>query len=175
MSDFLRELLIIYGSTTISSIIFNSYYFNKKNKIAFDQSKRKLKYKDLSLKSNIALENLKESYKIANKLCLILSTIPIYQLFHTARNITSSQEEYNIIYDEEIDIINKEELLERKKFLKQLKKLNVIPDDIKEKLEDENYLPSESELKKVLILNKPKTIINNKNLKIIRRTPESDE
>ena len=49
--ELIKNLAIIYGSTTVSSLVFNKFYFRDRNKMAFDKSKRKLKYRDLSLET----------------------------------------------------------------------------------------------------------------------------
>lgn len=173
--DLIRELIIIYGSTTVSSLLFNKIYFRDKNKIAYNNSKRNLKYRDLCLKNCVALTNLKEIYKLANKLSYILSVIPIWQIFYTIDNIKDNGEHCKEFFDEKIEEINKQELIIRKQFLEQIKDIKKIPEEIKIKLADSEYLPSEDDYRKVVNYNRPKVIVNTKNLKIIRRTNENEE
>lgn len=153
MNEVLRELIIIYGATTISSLVCNQLYFKRKNKEAFTQSKRKLKYRNLCTKCSLALNDLEKEYKMDNLVSDFLSVVPVLQVINTVANIIEPQEDLNKSFDEGIEYINKEELIARREFLTSIKKAKFIPIDIKLKLEDEDYLPSEEEHRYVMKLN----------------------
>ena len=153
MNEVLRELIIIYGATTISSLVCNQLYFKRKNKEALTQSKRKLKYRNLCTKCTLALDALEKEYKMDNYVSDFLSIIPVLQVINTVANIIEPQEDLNKSFDEGIEYINKEELIARREFLESIKKAEFIPMDIKIKLKDEDYLPSEEEHRYVMLLN----------------------
>ena len=153
MNEVLRELIIIYGATTISSLVCNQIYFKRKNKEAFTQSKRKLKYRNLCTKCSLALDDLEKEYKMDNLVSDFLSVVPVLQVINTVANIIEPQEDLNKSFDEGIEYINKEELIARREFLTSIKEAKFIPIDIKLKLEDEDYLPSEEEHRYVMKLN----------------------
>lgn len=153
MNDIIRELIIIYGATTISSLVCNQLYFKRKNKEALTQSKRKLKYRNLCTKCTLALDDLEKEYRMDNYVSDFLSIVPVLQVINTVANIIEPQEDLNKSFDEGIEYINKEELIARREFLESIKKAKFIPMDIKIKLKDEDYLPSEEEHRYVMLLN----------------------
>ena len=153
MNDIIRELIIIYGATTISSLVCNQLYFKRKNKEALTQSKRKLRYRNLCTKCTLALDTLEKEYKMYNYVSDFLSIVPVLQVINTVANIIEPQEDLNKSFDEGIEYINKEELIARREFLESIKKAEFIPMEIKTKLKDEDYLPSEEEHRYVMLLN----------------------
>lgn len=143
--DVLKELAIIYGSTTISSLVFNKIYYNNKIQDAFDKSKRKLKYTDLSIISDRDLENVKKFCSTEKLVNNIIACLPLLQVILTVHNIRTDHSSYEEFFDKKIEEINIKELETRKKFLEEIKESREAPDDIKIKLEDEDYLPSEAD------------------------------
>lgn len=157
--NILAELVIIYSSSTLSSLVFNTFYFNDRIQSSFNKSERKLRYRDLSLKNEVELNKVKELIKELKISSVIFSIIPIYQIIFTVNNIIRDKRLYDMFFEERIEEINKEELLARKHFLEEMKKAKVVPPEIREKLADEDYMPSERDYCAVKILN-PK---NNRN------------
>ena len=153
MDNLVVSMLFIYGSTTIASLTSNRLYYIPKYKKAFEESKRKLKYKELSTGPRIAMNREEESVKTNLLVSRFMSIVPIYQIIHTVNNINKPLEEYIHDFDEDIRIINEEEIVARHGFLEEIKKSKCLPEDIEEKLKDEEYLPSETEYRKVLMLN----------------------
>ena len=157
--NLLRELIIIYGSASLSSLLFNELYFIRKTKKAYFQTRRKLKYRDLSVKSSRALYRHDFLFKETLKISRITSLIPILQIIYTSKNILDPQEVYNARFEGNINLINDEEIKIRKEFLKKIKESNVIPMEIEEKMKEEGYLPSEEDYRKVLDCNRPKRLL----------------
>ena len=141
MDNLVVSMLFIYGSTTIASLTSNRLYYIPKYK------------KALSTGPRIAMNREEESVKRNLFVSRIMSIIPIYQIIHTVNNINKPLEEYIHDFDEDIRIINEEEIVARHGFLEEIKKSKCLPEDIEEKLKDEEYLPSETEYRKVLMLN----------------------
>lgn len=142
---FIKELAIIYGSTTISSLVFNKFYYTNRINKAYIESERKLVYKDLSSISNKELEKVKDFCKIEKIVTFLMSVTPVANIPYTINNIKRNQSDYNEFFNLRIDEINKRELEVRKKFLEEMKTTRIIPEDIKEKLQDNDYLPSEED------------------------------
>ena len=153
MNEIIKYMLMVYGSTTVASIICNEKYYIKKYTKAFKQSKRKLKFKELSTGPSIAMNRVDESFKTGKLLSRFCSLVPIFQVIYTVKNINDSQEKFNADFNEDIELINYEEESARKRFLSAIKQYKKLPEDISEKLKDEDYLPSEKEYRKVLDLN----------------------
>ena len=153
MNEIIKYMLMVYGSTTVASIICNEKYFIKKYTKAFKQSKRKLKFRELSTGPKVAMERVDESFKTGKLLSRFCSLVPIFQVIYTAKNINDSQEKFNAGFNEDIELINYEEECARKRYLGMIKQAENLPEDISKRLKDENYLPSESEYRKVLDLN----------------------
>lgn len=150
----LKELLTIYGGTTVFSLIFNRIYFKNRIQKAYDQSKRKIKYKELSMECSEDLSVLKSLCKSEKALCTFCSVIPIFQVLYTMRNIYLKPEDFNEFFDEMIEEINIKELNKRREYLEEMKQEKVLPLDIKEKINEEEYLPNEEDFLKVLIYRK---------------------
>lgn len=165
--ELLRELLVIYGATTLSSMICNGIYYNKRIKKSFEDSKRKLKYKELCSASNEELKNVKRFCDYEKRMAMLFSSIPFYQLVFTINNILLDQKAFDEFFDKRIDCVNTIELLARKKFLREIKKSNDIPKDIEEKLKDKEYLPNEDEFLEVIVYRGIKKL-NLENYKDIR-------
>lgn len=160
MNNFLRELIIIYGSTSLSSLLFNIVYYNNRIENAFKDSKRKLVYKDLSLANSVDLANLRKFCNFQKKVSMIMSIIPVVNVPYTISSIITNKRLYNNFFDKKIEEINKNELILRKRFLEEIKNSKRIPISIKEKIEDKEYLPNEEEYFLVRSLNRKK--LNNK-------------
>ena len=157
--ELIKNLAIIYGSTTVSSLVFNKFYFRDRNKMAFDKSKRKLKYRDLSLDTCYMLDNVRAVYKLADKVSIFLSTVPVINVIYTVDNIMASDKKFSTYFDDKIDEINKKETSIRKSYLKQIQEAKVIPESIKSKLEDEEYLPNEEDFREVMSANAPRMVL----------------
>ena len=168
-----RELIIVYGSTTVVSLIFNYFYYTRRANKALKEGERNLVFKDLSTTSSMSLSGLRDAVKSSNKLNTLYSLLPVAQVFHTINNINEDPDKLKNLYNECIEEINKQELLERKCFLRKIKKLNDVPTSIKEKLKDDKYLPSETEYIEALDYNNSDIIVKTKNLTIIRRKGNS--
>ena len=171
--DLLRELIIIYGSTTVISLIFNHFYHTRRAKKAFKESKRNLVYKDLSSETSTCLSELKESMKLSNKISMILSTIPLLQIVYTITNITRDPDFLKYYYNSHIEEINKLELETRKDMLAKIKKIKNVPNTIEERLKDKEYLPSEEDYREVLDFNNSDIIVRHKNLTIAKKRKDS--
>ena len=157
--NLLKELIIIYGCTTISSLIFNELYFVRKTKKAYKKTRRKLKYKDLSSNCSNALNRHDILFKQTLKISRFTSFLPILQIKYTCKNILDDQKVYDARFEKDIDYINDEEIRIRREFLEKIKNSNIIPDDIQAKMKTEDYLPSELDYRKVLNCNKPKKLL----------------
>ena len=166
-SEIIKQLIAIYGSTTVTSLLFNKHYFRKRNKIAFDKSKRNLKYRDLSLESTLMLDNVRSVYKLADKVSIFLSAVPVIQVFYTISNIMATDDKFSNYFDDKIAEINQAEISIRKDYLEQIRRSRIIPENIKSKLEDEDYLPNEEEYDEVMVANASR-IITEKVLKLVK-------
>ena len=140
----LREIGIIYSSTTISSLFFNQIYYNIRINKAFKKSKRVLKYKNLSIISEQSIENIKDYCKIEKITSNLMSIVPLAQVIWTIDNINRNPKIYKDFFEEKMEDVNKKELLVRREFLEELKTIKV-PEDIRIKMLDENYLPTEED------------------------------
>lgn len=156
MGEFLRNLAIIYGSTTIASLLFNKIYFYDVYKEAYEKSKRKLVYRDLSVANGVDLARLHKYMTTKKNQSFIYASIPIFQVLYTISIICTDKNVYKRYFEKETDRINKNELYTRKLFLNEIKKANTIPIEIQSKLEDEKYLPNEEEYFYVKYLNNKK-------------------
>ncbi len=168
----LKELLIIYGSTTVSSLLFNKLYYIDRIQKSFKNSQRKLKYKDLSLKCEMDLQNVKDYCYAEKIISRIASCIPLFQILFTVSNIRRDKELYNEFFDERMEKINIDEAYERKRFLIEIKEAKIIPPDIRTRLEDEQYMPSENEYNRVKRLNRTRKVLKNQNNIKMRRESE---
>lgn len=171
--DLLKELGIIYGSTTVISLAFNYFYHTRRAKKALKEGERNLVYRDLSTENNLNLSELRNSMKLSNKIAMLLSTVPVLQVFYTIKNINADPNYLNHYYNNYIEKINEQEILIRKGYLRKIKKLKNVPNTIEERLKDKEYLPSESEYREVLDYNNSDVIVRHKNLTIIRKRNDS--
>ena len=171
--DLLRELGIIYGSTTVISLAFNYFYHTRRAKKALKEGERNLVYKDLSTSAYLNLSDLRESMKLSNKIAMVLSTVPVLQVFYTINNITKDPNYLKRYYNDYIEQINEQELLIRTGYLRKIRKIKNVPCTIEEKLKDEKYLPSETDFQEVLDYNNSDVIVKHKNLTITRKRNNS--
>ena len=162
MNDFyeiLKRFLIFYGSTAVSSLLVNKIYYINRIKRSFEKSKRNLKYRDLTLINDRDLKRIKRFCEVEKIGSIFMSIIPFVNIRFTALNTLRNKQEYDDFFNKKIDEINKQELKMRKEFLESMKTEKVIPEDIKKKMEDENYLPNEEEyLKKMKLKKKVKEL-----------------
>lgn len=150
----LKELLALYGATTIPSLIFNRIYYKNRIQKAYDQSKRKITYKELSMECNEDLSALKSLCKSEKALSTFCSIIPVFQIFYTIRNIYINTDDFNDFFDEKMEEINNKELNMRLKYLETIIKEKDLPQDVKENMNKDEYLPDEEEYLKVLVYKK---------------------
>ena len=143
--NIIKEMLIIYGSTTIASLDFNKLYYIDEYKKAYENSKRKIVYRDLTMINKRDIDRLKEEIKTKKKISIFLSILPIFQVFYTVSAIYTDKRIYSGYFDERMEQINENEKTARTRFLKEIKQSKIIPEDIKEKLKDKDYLPGEAE------------------------------
>lgn len=141
---FLQAVGITYGATTIASLIANQIYYNGRINKAYKDSKRSLKYKELSLKGQREIDRIKEFCRMEKLLSIIVSMIPLYQIEWTILNIQRNSKQYDEFFLEKIDNVNKVETSVRKELLEDLRSREV-PEDIRIKMQDENYLPTEED------------------------------
>ena len=172
-SNLLKELIFIYGSTTVLSQAFNYFYHTRRANKAFKESKRKLVYRDLSAASYSDLEDLADSVKLSNKTTVLLSSIPILQILLTITNINSDPNYLRRYYNSKIEEINTQEIEIRKDLLRKLKKIKNLPHPIEERLKDKEYLPSEEDYRTVLDYNNSEVIVKTKKLTITRKNNDS--
>ena len=135
MNDFyeiLKRFLIFYGSTAVSSLLVNKIYYINRIKRSFEKSKRNLKYRDLTLINDRDLKRIKRFCEVEKIGSIFMSIIPFVNIRFTALNTLRNKQE----------------------FLESMKTEKVIPEDIKKKMEDENYLPNEEEYLKTMKLKK---------------------
>lgn len=158
MNDILKEVIIIYGSTVVSSIVFNTIYYSKRVEEAYNNSKRKLVYKDLSLSNSADLANLKRICKYEKKGAILASFIPVINVPYTISSIITRKDFYNEFFDKKIEEINKNELILRKRFLEEMKQSENVPFHIQRKFDDEEYLPNEEDYYLVRALNRKKLV-----------------
>ena len=168
-SNLLKELIFIYGSTTVLSETFNYFYHTRRANKAIKESERNLVYKDLSTSSYLDLSNLRSEVKLSNKIATVLSAIPVLQVLYTINNITADPKYLPRFYNSKIEEINAHEIRTRMAFLKKIKKTNNLPSYIEEKLKDKEYLPSEEDYRSVLDYNNSEVIVKTKKLTIIRK------
>ena len=71
----------------------------------------------------------------------------------------ASDKKFSTYFDDKIDEINKKETSIRKSYLKQIQEAKVIPESIKSKLEDEEYLPNEEDFREVMSANAPRMVL----------------
>lgn len=149
MNDFneiVKRLLIFYGSTTVSSLLFNKIYYTDRIKKTFKKSKRKLIYKDLTLNNDRDLKRIREFCKIEKIVSILISICPILNIRFTAENIMRDKDKYDEFFNKQIDLINQNELKQRREFLEEIQYEREIPEDIMYKINnDKDYLPSEDD------------------------------
>ena len=151
-----KNLLLVYGAVTATSLAFNRVYSIRRHNKAFAESKRQLKYRDdLSSRSEIALYSLERFNRNIKRASAIMSAIPVIQVLYTGLNIITPNDFYTKYWDKQIEKINKIELETRREFLEQIKSFPFIPEDMEEKMKDEEYLPSETEYRDVMMQNIP--------------------
>lgn len=146
----LRELVAVYGSTTVVSLIFNYFYHVRRANKAFKESKRELVYKHLSTESYLSLSSVRTSKKLSNIIAMVLATVPVVQVFYTISNINADPNYLRRYYESKIEEINNLEVDIRKELLKRIKNAKSIPEPIEEKLKNEEYLPTEEDYRDVL-------------------------
>ena len=161
MVNIFKIPIIVYGSFTTASLVYNRIFYSNKLEYAYERTYRKLKYRDLTTTNNLALMYIREDLETKKKMGLALSTMPIIQVVHTINILNRDQEFYDNMFLKSIDQINKEELESRKRFLEGIKRAKNVPEEIAKKMEKEDYLPSEKEYRLVLKANESK----NKNKK----------
>ena len=141
MNDIIIPLLqaigITYGSTTVASLIINSIYYNGRINKAFKKSKRKLKYKELSLIGQREIDRIKQFCRMEKLLSIIVSSIPILQIEWTILNLQRDKEIYKEYFLEKIDHVNTVETNVRKELLEDLRNREV-PEDIRIKMQDDD-------------------------------------
>ena len=174
-SNLLKELVFIYGSTTVLSQAFNYFYHIRRANKAIKDSERNLVYKDLSTPSYIDLSDLRNTVKLSNKIAVVLSAVPVVQVFYTINNINADPNFLYRFYNSKIEEINVLETAVRKDMLRKMKKIGNFPHPIEEKLKDSKYLPSEEDYRDVLNYNNSSTIVKSKNLTIIRKNNNSKQ
>ena len=167
--NLIKELVVIYGSTTVLSVAFNYFYHTRRSIKAFKESERNLLYKNLSTKTYLNLSELKKSMKLSNKIAMLFSTIPVLQVFYTINNITADPNYLNHYYNDKIEEINEQEVAVRKDLLRKIKKIKDVPNTIEKRLTDKEYLPSEEEYREVLNYSKSDVIVKHKHLTISKR------
>lgn len=172
-SNLLKELIFIYGSTTVLSESFNYFYHTRRVNKAITEGERNLVYKDLSTSSYLDLSDLKKTIKLSNKIAAVLSAIPFVQIIYTINNIKADPNYLNRYYNSKIEEINAHEIRTRMVFLKKIKKANNLPSYIEEKLKDKEYLPSEEDYRTVLDYNNSDFIVKTKKLTITRKNNDS--
>lgn len=145
-SEILKSIGIIYGSTTISSLLFNYIYYDRRIKKAFKNSKRKLKYKDLNLINKRDLKRLKNFCRFEKFCSIVFSSLPIVQFKFTKLNILRDPSKYEKFFDKQIEKINEEEIRTRREFLEEMYNEKEIPEDVMYKINNiTDYLPSEDD------------------------------
>ncbi len=149
--NLIKEVLFIYGGTTITSLIFNKLYYNDRIQKAFDGSKRKLKFRDLSASSKEDLKRIKDFCDVEKIISTFFSIIPFYQVYNSITNITLEQEMFDDFFDDAIKDINKKELEARKNYLMEMKKMKELPLDLRDRVNEEDYLPNQEEFLKALV------------------------
>jgi hypothetical protein len=164
----LTQIGILYGSTTVASLIANHICYNNNIKRAYKKSERTLKFKELTAMNEVEVKKIKEFCKIECMLSYFISTIPLLQLMWTVNNLTRDPIVYENFLKEKMAEVNSKELEARKRFLEELKNRKV-PEDIKIKMQDEDYLPTEDDY---LRSKKQK---RKKKIPVLRNHPIEDE
>lgn len=151
--EFVIYMCLLYGTTTITSLTCNKkYYINKINN-SYKNCKKRLVYRDLSMSNGAKLKGLYNFCKLEKLTSILKSFAPFYQIYFTIKNIDISEEAISYFFNEKIDEINKKEINLRKEHLQEMKEATVIPEEIKEKMNNEEYLPNESDYFEIKVLN----------------------
>ncbi len=153
------DMLYLYIS--VVSLAFNLYTNKNIQKKLFKEEKRKLKYKILSKQSKDVFKDIRRSDRFDNSKTCIKSFIPFYNVFYTIKHLSTDNDVYlssrRLFYDYIIKETNDTEEMNREIFLQSLKEikndLEVLDDEMKEKINNDELAITEKEFKKVLKMN----------------------
>lgn len=157
MNEITRKGLCLYVPSVIASITANCMFYRRTIDKSFEDSKRNLTYKtDLCTSNRYAIKNLKWSINYEKFKGYIKSMVPIYNVIFTSKNLIEEdlyREDYELMVESIMSIIDANELLLREMILDNMKMLPMLPEDIEDKIKSPEYKPSEKEFKKALKLN----------------------
>ena len=156
----MSSLLTLYLGVSSTSAIFNlylNYLYHKRNVV---EAKKELKYDELSDTSIEFLEEIDYSNSHDNKVTLLNSFIPLYNIYYSAAYMLADQEELDDMYKKNysliVDSTNSLEIEVRTKYLNHLKKIKNnlnIPKEYIEPINNGELSISENDYKKILKLN----------------------
>ena len=156
----MSSLLTLYLGVSSTSAIFNlylNYLYHKRNVV---EAKKELKYDELSDTSIENLEEIDYSNSHDNKVTLLNSFIPLYNIYYSAAYMLADQEELDDMYKKNysliVDSTNSLEKEVRTKYLNHLRKIKNdlnIPKEYAESINNGKLNISENDYKKILKLN----------------------
>ena len=155
-------ILAFYLVSASSSLITNIHLTNDSYRKSIKNNKRKLKYRDkLNYRSKIILNGIKIEYIRDLAAKIIRSIIPIDNIRYTYDNVTLKYASY-MLTKEIIDTLyyqaeRKEDSVRKMnvEFINSLSdKLEELPNNTKENLNNKDFRLSDKEVKKILKLNK---------------------
>lgn len=148
----MKDLIMIYGASVVTSIIYNSGIYYKVHKNARKKVMRRLRFEDdLTKHTKKELREMNKDLFIALLLGLKHSLLPGANVFISVNNYECSDvigEAFEADYEFIVDRANEKEEFARKMYLETLRELkntltmDNLDEDIKENIDNDNYRPS---------------------------------